>query len=383
MTGIYPILEKAREGRRITPAEALALFHSDDLPAIGAAAHAVRLRKHPRLVATYIIERNINYSNICAADCDFCGFYAKWGDADRGYVLPQEEIDRKVEETIAMGGHQILLQGGLHPQFKLDWYEQMLAHLKTKYGIHLHAFSPPEIHWFAKINRMSLTDVLRRLAAAGLDSLPGGGGEILVDRVRRAITRNKALTDEWLNVMRAAAEVGLRSTATMMFGHIETLEERVEHLQRVRELQDDTGVLTAFIDWTYQQSPELPLQCETSGSFDYLKTTAIARIFLDNVENIQSSWVTQGGKVGQLSLIHGCNDMGSTMIEENVVSAVGTTFTMNAEEIERLVREAGMEPRRRNFFYDDTDQPRRTTLEGSNDLPAPATAAGAAPAPTP
>ena len=366
---IHGILDKAREGARITDAEALELFRSHDLPAIGAAAHAVRMRRHPGLVVTYIVERNVNYSNICAADCDFCGFYAKWGDKERGYVLPPEVLDRKVEETIALGGRQILLQGGLHPQYKLEWYEEMLRRLKTRHGIHLHAFSPPEIHWFAKINRMTPVEVLRRLHAAGLDSLPGGGGEILVDRVRRAITRNKALTEEWLDVMRAVAEAGMHGTATMMFGHIETLEERVEHLRRVRELQDDTGVLTAFIGWTYQKSSDLPLQCDTAGSFDYLKTTAISRLYLDNVANIQSSWVTQCGRVGQLSLFFGCNDMGSTMMEENVVSAAGTTFAMNAEEIERLVREAGFTPRRRNFFYDETDQPRRTTLDGV-DAPA-------------
>lgn len=366
---IHGILDKAREGARITDDEALELFRSHDLPAIGAAAHAVRMRRHPEPVVTYIIERNVNYSNICAADCDFCGFYAKWGDKERGYVLPPEVLDRKVEETLALGGRQILLQGGLHPQFKLEWYEEMLRRLKTRHGIHLHAFSPPEIHWFAKINRMEPVEVLRRLHAAGLDSLPGGGGEILVDRVRRAITRNKALTEEWLDVMRAVAGAGMCGTATMMFGHVETLEERVEHLRRVRELQDETGVLTAFIGWTYQKSPELPLQCDTAGSFDYLKTTAISRLYLDNVDNIQSSWVTQGGKVGQLSLFFGCNDMGSTMIEENVVSAAGTTFAMNAEEIERLVREAGFTPRRRNYYYDDTDQPRRTRLDGA-DAPA-------------
>ncbi len=362
---IDAILEKAVAGERISDDEALALFRSNNLAALGAAAHEARLRRHPEPVVTYIVERNINYSNVCAADCDFCGFYAKWGDRERSYVLSQEEIDRKVEETIALGGHQILLQGGLHPKLKLEWYEEMLRHLKAKFGIHLHAFSPPEIFWFAKINKMDLRDVLARLRDAGLDSLPGGGGEILVDRVRKALTKNKCLADEWLEVMRAANDVGLRGTATMMFGHIETLEERVELLRRVRETQDETGVFTAFIDWTYQKSPELPLQCETAGSFEYLKTTAIARLYLDNVENIQSSWVTQGGKIGQLSLLHGCNDMGSTMIEENVVSAVGTTFTMNAEEIERLVRGAGFTPRRRNFFYDETDQPRRTRLENA------------------
>ncbi|MBX7244397.1 MAG: dehypoxanthine futalosine cyclase [Candidatus Sumerlaeaceae bacterium] len=359
---VNDILAKAADGGRLTNEDALELFRSNNLTALGAAAHEVRLRKHPEPVVTYIIERNINYSNVCAADCDFCGFYAKAWDKEKAYVLPIEEIDRKVEETIALGGHQILLQGGLHPNLKIEWYEEMLRHLKEKFGIHLHAFSPPEIFWFAKINKMSLKDVLTRLYEAGLDSIPGGGGEILVDRVRKALTKNKVLTDEWLSVMRVGHEIGLRGSATMMLGHIETLEERVEHLQRIRDLQDETGVFTAFIDWTYQKSPELPLQCETVGSHEYLKTTAIARLYLDNIDNIQSSWVTQGEKIGQLSLFFGCNDMGSTMIEENVVSSAGTTYSMDGPEIERLVRDAGFEPRRRNFFYDDTDQPRRTSL---------------------
>lgn len=371
------ILEKAVAGERITDEEALELFRSNDLTRLGAAAHAVRMRKHPEPVVTYIIERNINYSNVCAADCDFCGFYAKAWDKERAYVLPQEEIDRKIEELVACGGKQILLQGGLHPKLKLEWYEEMLRHMKRKFGIHLHAFSPPEIHWLAKIHKMPVVDVIRRLHEAGLDSIPGGGGEILVDRVRTSLTKNKCLTDEWLGVMRAAAECGLRGTATMMFGHIETLEERVEHLRRVRETQDETGVFTAFIDWTWQKSPELRLQAETVGSHEYLKTTAIARLYLDNIDNIQSSWVTQGAKVGQASLFFGCNDMGSTMMEENVVSAAGTVYSLDAEGIERLVRDAGFTPRRRNFFYDDTDEPRRRTLTASGapeHLAAPAAA---------
>jgi cyclic dehypoxanthinyl futalosine synthase len=360
---VASILDKAVAGERLSNAEALELFHSHDLTSLGAAAHEVRIRKHPEPVVTYIVERNINYSNICSADCDFCGFYAKPWDKEKGYVLSTEVLDQKIQELVDAGGKQILLQGGLHPKFKLEWYEEMLRHMKEKFGIHLHAFSPPEIFWFSKINKMPLTDVLRRLHAAGLDSVPGGGGEILVDRVRLAMTKNKSLTEEWLGVMRAAAEVGLRGTATMMFGHIETLEERVEHLQRIRDLQDETGVFTAFIDWTYQKSPELPLQCETVSSHEYLKTTAISRLYLDNIDNIQSSWVTQGGKVGQVSLFFGCNDMGSTMMEENVVSSAGTVFALYAAEIERLIKDAGFVPKRRNFFYDETTEPRRTTLD--------------------
>jgi len=360
---VSEILEKTVAGERLSDSDCLTLLKSHDLTALGAAAHAVRMKKHPEPVVTYIVERNINYTNICAADCDFCGFYAKAWDADKAYVLPQETIDEKIAELVEAGGKQILLQGGLHPKLKLEWYEDMLRHIKSKFGIHLHAFSPPEIHWLAKINKMSLVDVLKRLQAAGLDSVPGGGGEILVDRIRTAITKNKCLTDEWLDVMRAAASIGMRGTATMMFGHVETLEDRVEHLRRIREIQDETGVFTAFIDWTFQKSPELRLQCDTVDSFEYLKMTAVARLYLDNVDNIQSSWVTQGGKVGQVSLFYGCNDMGSTMMEENVVSAAGTVFALDAKEIERLVRDAGFEPRRRNFYYDQTDEPRRTQLE--------------------
>lgn len=362
---IQAILDKAVSGTRITDEEAIKLFECNDLTLLGSAAHAVRMRKHPVPVVTYIVERNINYTNICTADCDFCGFYAKSWDSEKSYVLPQEEIDQKVAELVAADGKQILLQGGLHPKFKLEWYEEMLRHLKSKFGIHLHAFSPPEIFWFAKINNMPLVEVLKRLRDAGLDSVPGGGGEILVDRVRTAITKNKCLTDEWLSVMKAAAEIGMRGTATMMFGHIETIAERVEHLRRIRETQDETGVFTAFINWTYQKSSDLRLQCETVDSHEYLKTTAIARLYLDNIDNFQSSWVTQGGKVGQVSLFYGCNDMGSTMMEENVVSAAGTVYSLDAKEIERLITDAGFTPRRRNFFYDETDAPRRESLTSS------------------
>lgn len=365
---ISEILAKTVAGERLTDEHCLALLRSHDLTNIGAAADAVRRKKHPGNVVTYIIERNINYSNICAADCDFCGFYAKQWEIEKAYVLPRDAIDQKIEELMAAGGSQILLQGGLHPKLKLEWYEHMLRHMKSKYGIHLHAFSPPEIHWFSKINRMNLVEVLERLQAAGLDSVPGGGGEILVDRVRKELTKNKCLSDEWLDVMRAAASIGMRGTATMMFGHVETLEERVEHLHRIRNLQDETEVFTAFIDWTYQQSPELKLQCDTVDSFEYLKMTAIARLYLDNIDNIQSSWVTQGGKIGQVSLFYGCNDMGSTMMEENVVSAAGTVFALDAAEIERLITDAGFVPRRRNFFYDLTDRPRRTSLEPAESI---------------
>jgi cyclic dehypoxanthinyl futalosine synthase len=362
MTAIDTILEKSIAGERISDAEALALLRSRDLNRLGVAAHEVRFRLNPDPVVTYLVERNINYSNVCVADCDFCGFYAKSWDAAKAYVLPMEEMDDKIAELVKAGGRQILLQGGLHPKMKLEWYEDMLRHMKQRWGIHLHAFSPPEIHWFASIHKMTYDEVLGRLHRAGLDSVPGGGGEILVDRVRKALTKNKCLSDEWLGVMRAASNVGMRGTATMMFGHIETLEERVEHLRRIRDLQDETGVFTAFINWTFQRSDDLRLQCETVEAAEYLRTTAVARLYLDNIQHIQTSWVTQGPKVGQIALFYGCDDMGSTMMEENVVSSAGTTYSLDAPEIERLVRDAGFKSRRRNFFYDETDLVRRPVL---------------------
>ncbi|MCX7625050.1 MAG: dehypoxanthine futalosine cyclase [Candidatus Sumerlaeaceae bacterium] len=366
---IPTILRKAIEGERLTPEEALELLQHGDLTELGNAAHVVRLRmNHPHRV-TYVIERNINYSNVCAADCDFCGFYVKPHDKGRAYTLTRDELDAKIEELTRVGGRQILMQGGLHPSLRLEWYEDLLRYIKQRHGVHIHAFSPPEIHWFAKLSKISYVEVLRRLHEAGLDSLPGGGAEILVDRVRQRITRNKALTDEWIGVMRAVAECGMRGTATMMFGHIETLEERVEHLQRLRSLQDECGVFTAFIAWTYQKSPNLPLQCPTTDAYDYLRTVAVARLFLDNIPHFQASWVTQGAKIGQISLFFGCDDMGSTMIEENVVSAAGTTYKLNAAEIERLIRDAGFEPQRRNFYYDLTDEPRRTNLLVNANVP--------------
>lgn len=362
MNNVDGILERVVEGgERLSPEEALCLLKSNDLTALGAAAHAVRLKKHPEPVVTYVIERNLNYSNVCAADCAFCGFHVKHGD-ERAYVLSREALDEKIEELVRLGGRQILMQGGLHPALEFEWYEEMLRHLKSRFGIHIHAFSPPEIVWFARLYKMSYREVLERLQRAGLDSLPGGGGEILVDRVRKAITRNKALTEEWLEVMRVAAQCGMTGSATMMFGHIETLEERVEHLERLRALQDETGVFSAFIAWSYQKSAELPLQCPTAGAHEYLKVMAVARLYLDNIDNFQASWVTQGEKIGQVSLYFGCNDMGSTMIEENVVSAAGTSYQLNAADLDRLIRDAGFEPRRRNFYYDATEQPRRTSL---------------------
>jgi cyclic dehypoxanthinyl futalosine synthase len=354
-------LQKAVDGHRLTFDEGVALFDCRDLPALGRAADAVCRRLHPELYRTYNIDRNINYTNICAAVCDFCAFYRKSNDAD-AYVLPREEIYKKIEETIALGGDQTLMQGGLHPSLKLEWYEDLLRDLKGRYPkFNLHAFSPPEIWHFHKINKIPLREVLRRLKEAGLGSLPGGGGEILVDRVRKAMTINKCLTDEWLEVHRVWHELGGKSTCTMMFGHIETLAERIETLERLRQLQDETGGFTAFICWTFQPEHTAMADVPTAGAYEYLKTQAIARLYLDNIPNIQSSWVTQGLKIGQLALFFGANDMGSLMIEENVVASAGTVHYLTLEQIKNAIREAGYIPRQRNVFYEYIDIEEGTT----------------------
>jgi cyclic dehypoxanthinyl futalosine synthase len=354
---IQPIMDKSIAGGRLTPAEGLALFDGRDLHALGRAADAVCRRLHPEPYRTYNIDRNVNYTNICAAVCDFCAFYRKGHDAD-AYVLPREVLYQKIDETIALGGDQILMQGGLHPSLKLEWYEELLRDLKARYPqVNLHAFSPPELWHFHKLNKLPLREVLGRLKEAGMGSLPGGGGEILADRVRQAITVNKCLTDEWLEVHRVWHELGGRSTCTMMFGHVETLAERIETLERLRQLQDETGGFTAFICWTFQPEHTAMADVPPAGAFEYLRTQAIARLYLDNIRNIQSSWVTQGPKIGQLALYFGANDMGSLMIEENVVAQAGTVYYLSLEQIKRAIREAGYIPRQRNVFYEYVDQP--------------------------
>jgi cyclic dehypoxanthinyl futalosine synthase len=355
-TTIHRILRKAVDGERLTFDEGVSLFDCHDLPALGRAADAVCRRLHPEPYRTYNIDRNINYTNVCAAVCDFCAFYRKSTDPD-AYVLPREEIYKKIEETIALGGDQTLMQGGMHPSLKLEWYEDLLRDLKTRYPkFNLHAFSPPEIWHFHKINKLPLREVLRRLKEAGLGSLPGGGGEILVDRVRKAMTVNKCLTDEWLEVHRVWHQLGGKSTCTMMFGHIETLAERIETLERLRQLQDETGGFTAFICWTFQPEHTAMADVPPAGAFEYLRTQAIARLYLDNVPNVQSSWVTQGLKIGQLALFFGANDMGSLMIEENVVASAGTVHYLTLEQIKNAIREAGYVPRQRNVFYQYIDE---------------------------
>jgi cyclic dehypoxanthinyl futalosine synthase len=350
-SNLAQLLNKAIAGERLTQDEGVRLIESHDLAALGRAADAVTRRLHPEPYRTYNIDRNVNYTNICTAVCDFCAFYRK-PKHDEGYVLNRAELLQKIQETVDLGGDQILMQGGLHPDFKLEWYEELLGDIKRAFPqVNVHGFSPPEIHHFTKVSKQPLRTVLERLKAAGLGSLPGGGGEILVDRVRKAITRGKVLTDDWLAVHRVWHELGGISTATMMFGHIETLAERIEHLEQLRQLQDETHGFTAFICWSFQPEHTDMADIPPAGSFDYLKTQAVARLYLDNFPNIQSSWVTQGLKIGQLALLFGANDMGSLMIEENVVSAAGTVHHLTLDEIKDSIRELGYTPRRRNVFY--------------------------------
>jgi cyclic dehypoxanthinyl futalosine synthase len=369
------IADRVRDGERIGAEEALALYRHAPTPVIGRLADLVRQRRHPEPIVTYIIDRNVNYTNVCVAECNFCAFYRPVGSAE-GYVLGFEEIFRKIDETIAVGGVQLLLQGGHNPDLPLGWYEDLFRAIKERYpAFKLHALSPPEIIHLSRLSRLPMTEVLERLIAAGLDSVPGGGAEILVDRVRKLLhCYGKATADEWLDVMRHAHRQGLRTTATMMYGTVETDEERLEHLLRLRSLQDETGGFTAFITWSYQPEHTELAGNEATG-IDYLRTLALARIVLDNVDNLQASWVTQGGKVGQLSLAYGANDMGSVMIEENVVRAAGASYCMDEVEIVRNIEDAGFVPKRRNMHYEilgdpifrERDVPRMLELSTARD----------------
>ena len=355
-SSIAKVLDKAVAGERITPEEGLRLIESHDLPALAGAADAVSRRLHPEPYRTYNIDRNINYTNVCTAVCDFCAFYRK-PKHEEGYVLDRAELLAKIQETVELGGDQILMQGGLHPNFQLEWYEELLSDIKSHFPqVNVHGFSPPEIYHFTKVSKLPLRTVLERLQAAGLGSLPGGGAEILVDRVRSEITRGKVMTDDWLEVCRTWHALGGRGSATMMFGHVETLAERIEHLERLRQLQDETGGFTAYICWTFQPENTDMAHIPPAGSFDYLKTLAVSRMYLDNFANVQSSWVTQGLKIGQLSLVCGANDMGSLMIEENVVAAAGTVYHLTLEEIRGAIIAAGYIPRRRNVHYQYLDE---------------------------
>ena len=351
------LASKVRGGGRLDRAEALELYLHAPTALLGQLADVVRARKHPERLVTYIIDRNVNYTNVCVARCNFCAFYRPVGSTE-GYVLGFEEIFRKIDETIALGGGQLLLQGGHNPDLPIEWYEDLFRGVKQRYpSFRLHALSPPEVIHLSRMSRLPVPAVIERLIAVGLDSIPGGGAEILVDRVRRLLNcYNKATADEWLGVMREAHRRGLRTTATMMYGTVETADERLEHLLRLRDLQDETGGFTAFIAWSYQ-----PEHTELGGGeatgVDYLRTLAIARIVLDNFDNLQASWVTQGGKVGQLSLAYGANDMGSVMIEENVVRAAGASYCMDEIEIVRNIEDAGFVPKRRNMHYEILGDP--------------------------
>ena len=350
--------QKILEGERISTTEALELYRRP-LAELGALADARRnLAKEKsydgrgREIVTYIVDRNINYTNVCNVYCKFCAFYRTEKDEDH-YVLTHEQFDQKLDELTAAGGVQILMQGGHHPKLGFDWYLELLHHIREKYPhINIHGFSPPEFQHFAETFRMPLREVISRFKEAGLGSIPGGGGEILVDSVRQRIAPLKCKTNQWLEVMQVAHELGLKSSATMMFGHVETIEDRIEHLQRLRDQQDQSGGFTAFICWTFQPENTVLKITHRTGSAEYLRTQALARIFLDNIPNIQSSWVTQGPEIGQIALKYGANDFGSVMMEENVVSSAGTTFRLNAAKIEDLIREAGYAPRRRNNWYE-------------------------------
>ena len=357
MQGIEAIAEKVRQGGRVDRDEALALYLEAPTALLGELADGIRARKHPERIVTYIIDRNVNYTNICVARCNFCAFYRPVGSGE-GYVLGFEEIFTKIDETIELGGGQLLLQGGHNPDLPIEWYEDLFRAIKARYPqFRLHALSPPEVIHLTRMSRLSVRQVIERLVTAGLDSIPGGGAEILVDRVRKLLNcYGKATADEWLGVMREAHLAGLRTTATMMYGHVEAPNERLEHMFRLREVQDGTGGFTAFIAWSYQPEHTELGGFEATG-LEYLRTLAMARIVLDNFDNLQASWVTQGGKVGQLSLAYGANDMGSVMIEENVVRAAGAAYCMDEIEIVRNVENAGFTAKRRNMHYEILGDP--------------------------
>jgi len=348
-------LQKALDGERITDDDAIALLRSRDLVAVGRVANEIRNRATDSSKVTFIVDRNLNYTNVCVTDCDFCAFYRRPGDVREGYLLPKPVIYKKIEETLAIGGTGLLMQGGHHPDLGIDYYEDLFRSIKARYPIHLHALSPPEIQHIARRSKLTVPETLTRLRDAGLDSIPGGGAEILVDRVRQIIAPKKTKSEEWLDVMRQAHRLGMSTTATMMYGHVETLEERVEHMRKVRELQDETRGFRAFISWTFQRDGNrmdaLVSDEAMPTSFDYLLTQAVSRIYLDNISHIQSSWVTQGLKIGQVALGFGADDMGSVMIEENVVSAAGTTYRTTTDELVHLIKAVGKTPVQRDTLY--------------------------------
>ena len=376
---VTPAIEtKVLAGERLSRDEGAALLRDASLLELGMLADAVRQRLHPEGVVTYIIDRNINYTNICVAQCAFCAFYRDMPSRE-GYLLGKEQLAPKIEETLALGGNQILLQGGLHPDLSIEFYEEMFRWMKATYPIWIHGLSPAEVKHIAKVSSLSTEETVRRLIAAGLDSIPGGGAEVLSDRVRNVIGIAKGTTGDWLEVMEVAHRLGLKTTATMMFGHVETLEERIDHLLHLRDLQDRTGGFTAFIAWTFQPT-NTAMAGEELTSFQYLRTLAVSRVMLDNFPNVQASWVTQGGKIGQVSLRFGANDFGSLMIEENVVSAAGAHFRLTEAEIARNIQDAGFVPKRRTMHYEIVGDPycwshETPAMPPPTHLPEPAAAA--------
>ncbi len=343
------IIEKAATHERISEHEALKLFMESDLLDLGAVADARRRHLHPENRVTFVIDRNINYTNVCSSGCLFCAFYCKPEDGD-GYVLTKDELSLKIDETINLGGTQILLQGGMNPELGLDYYIDLLSFIKKNFRIHIHGFSPPEVSWLASKSGFSVSVVIEKLMDAGLDSIPGGGAEILVDEIRKQVSPNKCSAVEWLGVMREAHRLGLKTTATMMFGHYEKPEHIIRHLAVLRELQDETGGFTAFIPWTFQPG-NTKMNRLPATSAEYLKVLSLSRIFLDNFNSVQASWVTQGAKIAQVSLFFGANDMGSTMIEENVVAAAGVKFRLPMDEMIRIIKTAGFEACQRDCYY--------------------------------
>lgn len=370
MSDIQPILDKVLNGERLTSEDCTQLLQSYDIARIGAAAHEIRMRQNPNNIVTYIIDRNINYTNVCNVVCTFCAFYRRPGKPGT-YVHSIEEIEKRIDETIELGGTGVLMQGGLHPDFNIEWYENLLSTLHKKYPkFQLHCFSPPEIHNISLISKLDYETILRRLKAAGLNSLPGGGGEILDDEVRKRVS-TKCTTAEWLDVMRAVHKVGLKSTATMMFGIGDNISHRVKHLQRIRDVQDETGGFTAFIPWTFQRENTAlgrKITEEPTG-IDYLKMVSVSRLFLDNTQHIQSSWLTQGLKLGQTALRFGADDMGSIMIEENVVSAAGANTEANEKELRYQISEAGFVPQQRDILYNYIDRENVENLDERNSMP--------------
>ncbi len=349
MTLLDTIIEKVTLNKRINFKEALFLMDNADLHTMAGLASKKREALHPDPVVTFVVDRNINYTNICVAKCKFCAFYRSKDQAG-AYIISKETLKEKIKETISLGGTQILLQGGMHPSLNIDYYMDLLKFIKNVSPVHIHGFSPPEIVHIAHLSLKSITHVLEKLIDSGLDSIPGGGAEILVDRVRKQISPNKCSAEQWIDVMQTAHGLGLKTTATMMFGHIEKTEEIIEHLMKIRNLQDKTGGFTAFIPWTFQPENTM-INVITATPVKYLKVLGLSRIVLDNVKNIQASWVTQGDKIAQVALFFGANDLGSTMIEENVVAAAGVKFRLPQKEMVRIIDSAGYKPVQRDCFY--------------------------------